>query len=121
MATRKVKRDLAKELLWRQHVQGHATSGLSVRDFCQQQQLSEASFFAWRKTLTLRDAEQESARSPSPASLANRRHSPQRAQAAPKRPPRQTKTTPKVTLPFAERLRYSNVTEAVKAGLTCCF
>jgi hypothetical protein len=32
------------------------SSGLSIRDFCDAQQISEASFYAWRRTITQRDA-----------------------------------------------------------------
>jgi len=49
-------RDSAKEQVWREAVQRHATSGLSVRAFCRQEGLGEASFYAWRRTIGERDA-----------------------------------------------------------------
>jgi hypothetical protein len=33
------------------------SSGLSIRDFCAEQQIGEASFYAWRRTIARRDAE----------------------------------------------------------------
>lgn len=53
MANRR--RDLAKERLWRAAVARHAASGLSVRVFCRREQLGEASFYAWRRTIGARD------------------------------------------------------------------
>ncbi len=44
-------RDLAKETRWRDILQRHATSGLSVRAFCQQEQVTEPTFYAWRRTI----------------------------------------------------------------------
>ena len=48
-------RDPAKERFWRRMLQRWRRSGLSVRAFCQQQRLSEARFYAWRRTLSRRD------------------------------------------------------------------
>ena len=53
----KVQRDLQRERRWRELVARHASSGLSVRAFCRQEQLNESSFYAWRRTLTERDRE----------------------------------------------------------------
>ncbi len=50
-------RDLAKERHWRRMVREWRNSGLSVRDFCDWQALSEASFYAWRRELAKRDRE----------------------------------------------------------------
>jgi len=52
MASRQ--RDLAKATRWRGILKRHATSGLSVRAFCQQEQVTESSFYAWRRTLAKR-------------------------------------------------------------------
>jgi len=44
-------RDLAKESRWRDILKRHTASGLSVRAFCQQEQVTESSFYAWRRTI----------------------------------------------------------------------
>ena len=49
-------RSAAKERFWRQHVSGQARSKLTVRDYCRQAGLSEASFYAWRRELVQRDS-----------------------------------------------------------------
>jgi hypothetical protein len=49
-------RSQAKERLWRQHVSRQARSELTVRDYCRQAALSEASFYAWRSELARRDS-----------------------------------------------------------------
>lgn len=59
MFQRRVPRDAAKESRWREQVQAQAQSGLSVRAYCRQQQLSEPSFYAWRKELARRDQERQ--------------------------------------------------------------
>src|SRR5438552_2944034 len=52
----KHQRDPAREQHWRVLVSEWRASGLSVRDFCGQRQLSEANFYAWRRELQQRDA-----------------------------------------------------------------
>jgi hypothetical protein len=47
-------RDVEKERTWRRNIQAQRGSGLSVRAFCAREQLSEASFYAWRRTLAER-------------------------------------------------------------------
>ena len=44
-------RDPAKEVFWREALQRFAASGLSIREFCQREQLTESAFYAWRRTL----------------------------------------------------------------------
>ena len=44
-----------KEQYWRGQVSGWQSSGLGIRAYCQQQQLSEANFHAWRRELARRD------------------------------------------------------------------
>lgn len=61
---RRGQRDLAKERLWRRLVSGWRRSGLSIRDYCDQQQVSEASFYAWRRTLAARAAAAGRSRAP---------------------------------------------------------
>lgn len=48
-------RSEAKERYWRGQVSGWQSSGLGIRAYCQQQQLSEANFHAWRRELARRD------------------------------------------------------------------
>jgi transposase len=48
-------RDSAKEAAWRGLLQQFASSGFSVREFCRREQLSEAAFYAWRRTIAERD------------------------------------------------------------------
>lgn len=46
-----------REAFWREQVAKQTESGMGVRAFCQARDLSEASFYAWRRTLQLREAE----------------------------------------------------------------
>jgi len=48
-------RDADKERYWRGVLDRQATSGLGVRSFCRRERLSEASFYAWRRTIGERD------------------------------------------------------------------
>jgi transposase-like protein len=45
---------------WRERIAAHERSGLSVKQFCEQQQITEQSFYFWRKRL--REGEGESMR-----------------------------------------------------------
>jgi hypothetical protein len=47
--------DGAKERFWRQAIQQWRRSGLSIRAFCVERDLSEPSFYAWRRLLHERD------------------------------------------------------------------
>ena len=69
MSQRRVPRDAAKESWWREQVRAQAQGGLSVRAYCRQQQLSEPSFYAWRKELARRDQERQPS-APTPPSPA---------------------------------------------------
>jgi transposase-like protein len=51
----KQQRDPAKEALWRKTLQRFAASGLSVREFCKREQVTESAFYAWRRTIGERD------------------------------------------------------------------
>lgn len=42
-----------KAEMWRRQVEGHGKSGLSIGAYCRQQELSEASFYYWRRKLEL--------------------------------------------------------------------
>ena len=50
-------RDPAKERHWRRMVRRWVKSGLSVREFCDYEGLSEQSLYAWRRKLADCDAE----------------------------------------------------------------
>ena len=51
-------RDERKERQWRRRIDQWRVSGLSVRAFCAQHGLAQASFYAWRRVLKRRAAEQ---------------------------------------------------------------
>jgi transposase-like protein len=57
MAAPGAPRDRGKELFWRRLLQLWSRSGRTIRDFCAEHQVSEASFFAWRRTIAERDQE----------------------------------------------------------------
>jgi transposase len=48
-------RDAVRERHWRQLIARWGRSGQTIRDFCWQQQISEPSFYLWRRTLAERD------------------------------------------------------------------
>ena len=48
-------RDPAKEALWRKRLQRFASSGLSIREFCKREDVTESAFYAWRRTIGERD------------------------------------------------------------------
>ena len=54
------KRDRGKEKFWRRMLRVWRRSGLSVRAFCAEHGITEASFYAWRRIVAERD--QDSAR-----------------------------------------------------------
>ena len=43
------KKNTEKELYWRELVDRQAGSGLSIREYCAKEGISQPSFFAWRK------------------------------------------------------------------------
>jgi hypothetical protein len=49
--------DPRKEHFWRRKLDLWKRSGLSVRAFCQQHNLSEPSFYSWRTVIAQRDAQ----------------------------------------------------------------
>jgi hypothetical protein len=51
------RRDGGLERGWRQHIEQQRSSGLSVRDYCDAHDLTESSFYLWRRTLAERDRE----------------------------------------------------------------
>lgn len=67
-------RNAEREANWRGILTRFSLSGMSVREFCRRETLSEPSFYAWRRTLQQRDAEPASrsepvSRSPVPTFL----------------------------------------------------
>ena len=56
MSTRKQRNPL-KERYWRRTLRDWQRSGLTIRAFCRQNNLSEPNFYAWRRLLAERDAE----------------------------------------------------------------
>ena len=50
-------RDLHKERLWRQRLARWQRSGLTGRDFCRREHLSEPSFYGWKREIARRDRE----------------------------------------------------------------
>lgn len=50
------KRSANKEEVWRGLVEQQRRGGLSVRAFCRMKEISEPSFYAWRRELQKRDA-----------------------------------------------------------------
>lgn len=47
--------DRTKDVRWRGIMREFSRSGLSIREFCRNKQISEPSFYSWRKTLAARD------------------------------------------------------------------
>ena len=65
----KSQRDLVRERQWRDYVANWKSSGLTVREFCLRQGLTEASFHFWKRELPIRDAGVTPLPSSSPPSL----------------------------------------------------
>ena len=51
-----MKRDADKEKFWREMIGEAERSGKSARGFCQERDLKESQFYAWRRELRLRDS-----------------------------------------------------------------
>jgi hypothetical protein len=47
------------ERAWRQHFERQRRSGRTVADYCHDQDLAEAAFYAWRRIVAARDEESE--------------------------------------------------------------
>ena len=56
-----MQRDATKEAFWRDAIRRQANSGLSIREFCRRQQISESSFHERRRTFQERDARRPAA------------------------------------------------------------
>ena len=50
------RRDLEREQFWRLVIEEHSKSGLSAREFCRRESISEPSFYSWRRKIRERDA-----------------------------------------------------------------
>jgi hypothetical protein len=57
-------RDPKREAFWRRALARFNSSGLSVRGFCARERLTEPCFYAWRRVIRDRDAEQARTRRP---------------------------------------------------------
>jgi transposase-like protein len=55
MARRGARRDRSKERFWRRLLRLWRRSGQTIRDFCAEHEVSEPSFFAWRRMIAERD------------------------------------------------------------------
>ncbi len=55
MARRGSRRDGGKERFWRRLLRQWRRSGLTVRAFCAEHQVSEPSFYSWRRSIAERD------------------------------------------------------------------
>jgi len=58
-------RDAVKERFWREVLKRQAVSALSVRASCRREKLTESAFYAWRRTVSERNGEVKSQRTPS--------------------------------------------------------
>ena len=54
---KKGERDPKRERFWRAVLRKQARSGLTAKDFCRQERLSEAAYYYWRRELARRDRE----------------------------------------------------------------
>ena len=55
------RRNIQKEAHWRDVIARQAASGVSVRQFCASEEITEAAFYTWRRKLALRDREAQRA------------------------------------------------------------
>lgn len=53
-------RSLAKEKLWRERLARQESLGITIREFCRREGLSEPSMYGWRRELARRAAERSS-------------------------------------------------------------
>ena len=60
-------RDPAKERYWRRLLSQWRRSGLTARDFCPEEGVSEASFYSWRREIDRRDRQRKTAIMPTRA------------------------------------------------------
>lgn len=60
--SKRLSRSVEKEASWRGHVSRQAAGRVSIRAYCHEHDLSQPSFYAWRREIAKRDAERESPR-----------------------------------------------------------
>ena len=53
------RRSVEKEAYWRGQIDGQSASGLSIRRWCRDNEVSEPTFYVWRRELRKRDAARE--------------------------------------------------------------
>lgn len=58
-----------QQQFWQMAIETWKSSGLSVRQFCKEESLSEPSFYSWRKRLAGDDSEQEDQHKPEPSAF----------------------------------------------------
>lgn len=56
--SRKAQRNLDLQQFWRQHLERWQALSISIRQYCREQTLSEASFYSWKRELKRRQAEE---------------------------------------------------------------
>lgn len=61
-------RSAEKESVWRRHLEQHAVSGQSIRAYCRDHGVSAPSFYVWRREISRRNQEENSAAGSSQAS-----------------------------------------------------
>jgi transposase-like protein len=59
MARRGARRDPSRELFWRRLLRLWRRGGRTIRDFCAEHEVSEPSFFAWRRLIAERDQQRQ--------------------------------------------------------------
>ena len=64
------RRSSGKESHWRKVIRRHASSGLSVRQFCAKEGIAEPSFYSWRRELRSRDRQDKKRQATSAKSVA---------------------------------------------------
>ena len=60
--TRSRRRDAGRERHWQEVIRAQGSSGQSVREFCLQAGVTEASFYWWRRELARRSPTEKTAR-----------------------------------------------------------
>jgi hypothetical protein len=60
-------RDPKKESYWREHLSYQTQSGLTVRAFCEREDLKETAFYFWRREIRRRDRDATGRRTPAMA------------------------------------------------------
>ena len=58
-----------RQQFWQMVIETWQSSGLSVRQFCKKESLSEPSFYSWRKKLTGGDSEQDNQHESEPSTF----------------------------------------------------